>query len=158
MVAHWLAAAVAGRPLRVCGDPRICRDYIYVGDLTEAMLAVCRLVGPDEWGDPCATVPVVNIGSGVRTPLIEALTVVVEAVGPPVAVEFEAARGFDRGDVWLDVSAATRLLAWRPQISLRHGIGATWQAMRRPTSVAESPLTSAVGNGVYPSVVAFGAD
>jgi UDP-glucose 4-epimerase len=138
VVAHWLAAALDRRPLRLFGDPRAGRDYVFVDDVTDAMVAVYqRAFG---WTDPVT----LNIGSGVRTSLIELLATVVVTVREQVVVEFDMARPFDRHDVALDVTAARRALGWQPGTMLSSGIAQTWQAMRAP-----GPPDRA---GVYPSV------
>ena len=57
---YWLRAAAEGEPLTVYGNPDSTRDYVYVGDVAEAMLATHRAAVPP---------PVVNVGSGEPTSL-----------------------------------------------------------------------------------------
>src|SRR4051812_35884682 len=42
VVPHWLDAVAAGRPLRLFGDPSTRRDYVFVHDVTAALVAVWR--------------------------------------------------------------------------------------------------------------------
>jgi UDP-glucose 4-epimerase len=128
VIAHWLAAARRDQPLKLFGDPRTGRDYVFVADAVQAMVAVYRLTAPPRW-DPGDQPLILNLGSGVRTALIDLLATLVQTVRRPVVVEFEPARPFDRSDVWLDVSAAARTLGWWPSTTLADGIAATWDAM-----------------------------
>jgi UDP-glucose 4-epimerase len=155
VLAHWLVAARDGLPLRLFGDPRTCRDYVYVDDVIAAMLAIYRCAGTVAGRPGPEPKPIVNVGSGRPTSLMELLATVVETVPPPLTVRFDPARGFDRGDVWLDVSAGADRLGWRPETPLRKGVAATWQALRQPRW---EPVASMARNGVYPSVVTSDAD
>jgi UDP-glucose 4-epimerase len=122
VVGYWLRAAAQGEPLTVYGDPDSTRDYVYVGDVAEAMLAAHRAAAPP---------PVVNVGSGEPTSLRQLAGAVRDAVGDPgLRVEHQPARGFDRTHTWLDVGLAARTLGWRAETPLAAGIAAAWHAAR----------------------------
>lgn len=127
VIAHWLEAVAAGRPLRVYGDPTVCRDYVYVTDVAEALYRV-HLLGCEGCTDDEPLV--VNIGSGRPVALMELVGVLGLCVGRDLAVEYEVGRGFDRGSVWFDVSRAADVLDWRPYVPLEQGIGLSWEALR----------------------------
>jgi UDP-glucose 4-epimerase len=123
VVAHWLDAAANGRPLTVYGPPEYRRDYVYVDDVVAAMTAVHQ-AGP--------LPEVLNIGSGQPVSLAGLLAVVrAVAARRDLAVRFEAARRFDRRDIWLDSGLARRALGWTASTSLADGIRVTWQAHLR---------------------------
>jgi|GEM_PF-1137400 len=151
VIAHWLAAVLEERPLQLFGDPRTCRDFVYVDDVINAMVAVYRLVEAQRQAPSALTF---NIGSGLRTPLIELLATVAETVARPFVVEFRPPRPFDRGDVWLDIGVAVLELDWRPSTSLAHGVAATWAGMHGQRSevtgqaLLRSPQTLADGRPV----------
>lgn len=117
VIAHWLAAAAEGEPLRMFGAPATSRDFVYVDDVCDAFL---RVVSSD---DPP---PVVNIGSGRPTTLGELAEIVDDVVGG-VETVLEPDRGFDVARSWLDVGLATESLGWKPRTGLRDGIARTWQ-------------------------------
>ena len=122
VIGHWFQAAASGRPLEVFGDQETSRDYVYVADAAAAVGAVHRAVAPPA---------VLNIGSGVATSLGELGALVREVVGgDPVGVKVIPARGFDRRDVFLDVTLARTTIGWSPATSLRDGLEATWAAMQ----------------------------
>jgi UDP-glucose 4-epimerase len=128
VVAHWLAAVAAGRPLRLIGEPSSRRDYVHVDDVAAAMVRVLR-----SQADPLRRAEldgaVLNIGSGQPTSLTELSAVVRAAVDRPIEIVRAPGRGFDRTDVWLDVRRAASVLGWTPGIGLADGVARTWRAL-----------------------------
>lgn len=124
VIAHWLAAAAAGRPLRVYGDAETERDFIYVDDVVHAVAKMLRC--DDELP------PILNIGSGYPTRLFDLLEDVRDVVDPlPVSVvQHDLRPGVDRHSYHLDVSLAARTIGWTPQTPLDVGIGQTWNHIR----------------------------
>jgi UDP-glucose 4-epimerase len=125
VVAHWIDAALRGRPLTIFGAPETVRDYVYVADATAAMVAIAA----------APTTPmVVNVGSGEPTSLAE-LARVVQSVATEarydVEIQLVPSRTFDRQRVWLDVSLARASLGWRPNVGLVEGVRHTWHAASR---------------------------
>lgn len=124
VVAYWLQAAAAGRHLTVYGDPGTTRDYVYLADVLDALLAV----------HAADTVPaVVNIGSGRPTSLGELAELLLAVVGDPRRrLEQRPARGFDVPHTWLDVRLAADALGWSPTTDLRTGLRLAWEAVPVP--------------------------
>jgi UDP-glucose 4-epimerase len=124
VIAHWLAAAAAGRPLRLFGNPGTVRDYVYIDDVVDALARI------GEFGrDGAAPPDVINIGSGEPTRLGELLELVLAAVSGPVDVERLPGRGFDHYDAVLDIRRAAELVGWQPETSLPAGLAKTWWAL-----------------------------
>lgn len=124
VVAHWLQSAARGEPLVLLGDGRTVRDFVYIDDLVDALVAVDQHVGD---------LPrVLNIGSGIPTSLAELAKTVLDVVGDP-RLEFrsEAPREFDLRQTWLDVTLARDVLEWWPATTLRTGIQAAWVDLRQ---------------------------
>lgn len=121
VVAHWLRAAGRGEDIRVFGDPATTRDYVYVNDIADALVAVDGL--------DVELPPAVNIGSGRPTSLGELAETVLDVVAAQgLRVIIEQRRSFDVSQTWLDVTLAGEILRWQPATSLRDGIGAAWAA------------------------------
>lgn len=122
VIAHWLAAATAGRPLQLFGDPATVRDFVYVGDVAQALLRIHRHEG--------ALPGVVNVGSGTPTRLGELADLVLGVVGDPgLGLEQATSRSFDVTRTWLDSTLAERVLGWSARTSLRRGVEQTWQSV-----------------------------
>jgi UDP-glucose 4-epimerase len=125
VIAHWLHAASTGGPLVLLGSPETVRDYVYVGDIVDALVTVHRTPRP--------LPPIVNVGSGGGTSLDELANIVLDVVGDPaLKLEVRPARAFDLSRTWLDIELAARTLDWRPRTSLRDGVAAAWASVRAP--------------------------
>ncbi len=130
VLGYWMRAALDGGPLRIIGDPDCSRDYVYIADVVDsigrvdAALRSGRLF-PDRRspGDPV----VLNIGSGVPTPLTELVSVMLGVVGRDLPLVYTEARSLDRRHVWLDVTQAHETLGWRPSTGLVEGVTRMWR-------------------------------
>ncbi|WP_228373729.1 NAD-dependent epimerase/dehydratase family protein [Demequina soli] len=119
VLAIWMRAALAGAPIRLYGGGTVARDYVHVDDVVDAVARV--IARPD-------APPVVNIGSGVPTPLCDLLDVLTHAIGADgVRVEHLPSRGVDPDSTWLDVSLAHDALGWEPRVGLAEGIAGMWE-------------------------------
>lgn len=117
-----------GRAATIFGDGSQTRDFVYVGDVVRAQLAVARA------GRPVT----VNVGTGVETSVLGLVGAVAAAAGRPiVAPEFALARTGEVHRSCLDVArlrdelgvvAETSLVA-----GLRHTLG--WMAARPPVAL-----------------------
>jgi nucleoside-diphosphate-sugar epimerase len=120
-IVNWfIRLALEGKPLTIYGEGRQERDYIFVEDLAEAMLALAQAPG--------VSGEVFNLGSATRTPFLEMAHLVAEAVpGTQVQqVEWPADRYFvETGDYVSEIGKLTRAIGWRPRTSLKEGIGRT---------------------------------
>ncbi len=112
--------ALAGQSLPIYGDGLQLRDYVYIGDVVDAL----RLVGVDDRSDG----RVYNVGSGVGTSMIEMARLVVDIAGtgrvehqpwPPLVHEI------DTGDFVADVTRIEREIGWRPATPLADGLRRT---------------------------------
>lgn len=121
-VAAFLDRALRGQPIEIWGDGTVVRDYVYVGDIVQALLAAARHAGARK---------VFNIGSGVGVSLNELAREVGRAAGRELEVRYAPGRGFDVPANVLDASAAREELGWRPATPLAEGLQRTWEWMRR---------------------------
>jgi nucleoside-diphosphate-sugar epimerase len=121
---RFIAAALAGEPIRVHGDGEQSRDVTYVDDAVGATVAAGTAAG--------ATGPV-NIGGGSRVTVNEALAVLSRILGR----ELEVVRGEPvAGDVRhtsADLGRARELLGYAPLVGLEEGLGreVEWLRERR---------------------------
>ncbi|MFG3051499.1 NAD-dependent epimerase/dehydratase family protein [Kitasatospora sp. NPDC048239] len=120
---HWLAAAARDEPVRIFGDPRVARDYVHVDDVARMLAVIHDTVG----AGLADTLPeVLNVGSGIPTPLGDLLDIVREVVGRNLVVRPEEGRPFDRQSNWLDTSLARDVLGWKAEVELRDGVRQCW--------------------------------
>jgi UDP-glucose 4-epimerase len=109
-----------GRP-KVFGTGRQTRDYIYVGDLVEAIMAA----GDADVGGA------VNIGTEEETTVLQLIDAVREAAGKPdgeFEPEFADARLGEVERSCLAVGRAREVLGWQSRVDVREGIRRTLAA------------------------------
>ncbi len=112
--------ALAGLPLPIYGDGLQLRDYIFIGDLVQAML----VVGADAASDG----RVYNVGSGVGIRMIDAARLIVETVGAGQVETLpwpRVAQQIDTGDFVADIGRIEREMGWRPSVALAEGLRLT---------------------------------
>jgi CDP-paratose 2-epimerase len=117
-VAHFLIAAVLGRPITIYGDGKQVRDLLYVDDLVRAFERAWERLD-DTAGR------VYNIGGGPTNTLAvwtEFGPLLAELLGRPVPVEFGPWRPGDQKVYVTDVRRAAAEFGWQPTVSARDGI------------------------------------
>jgi UDP-glucose 4-epimerase len=118
VVAIFFGRLARGEPLRVFGDGRQTRDYVYVGDVVVATLAAKGHAG------------VFNVGTGIETSVLELAGACARVAGISVALEHEPARPGELQRSVLDPTRAKRELGFRAETALDEGLAATWDFVR----------------------------
>jgi UDP-glucose 4-epimerase len=125
-VSVFLYRVWQGLPLTVWGDGNNTRDYFYVADLIQALVACGeRDLGP---------APIYNIGGNEEISLAQLIEHIEMVVGKKAQIESQPARAFESQRVVLDTTRARNDLEWRPQVSFCLGLDLTWQWMREAFS------------------------
>jgi UDP-glucose 4-epimerase len=115
VVAIFLGAWRRGEQLTVYGDGAAERDYLYVGDVAEA---VCATIDASVGG-------VFNIGTGVATSVNALIALMTELLGPPAGVRHAPERAGEIQRSCVDPSRAAREGLWHPRTMLREGLERT---------------------------------
>jgi UDP-glucose 4-epimerase len=119
VVNRMIHLALSDEPLPIYGDGRQRRDYIYIDDASDALLA---LAASDE------AEGVYNVGTGVGTPIVEMADAITAFAGggriehvawPPLAEQIET------GDFVADVSRIRHDVGWHAAVSLHDGLRRT---------------------------------
>jgi len=108
VVKIFLERAREGKPLIIYGDGEAVRDFIYVGDVVDALIKAAL--------SEKASGRILNIGSGKPTKVKELAEVVAKETGVKIIYESER-----RGEIKFslaDISLAKKLLNWNPKIYL----------------------------------------
>jgi UDP-glucuronate 4-epimerase len=107
-----------GRPIRMHGDGSSERDYTYITDILDGIMAGLDWTAQAGPG----TVDIVNLGGGARVRLDRLIALIAAALGREPTIE----RHPDQpGDVRLtdaDLEHAGRVLGFRPQVGIEEGI------------------------------------
>jgi UDP-glucose 4-epimerase len=116
VIAIFLERMAADEPTQIFGDGRQSRDFIYVSDVAQAMLAAAGHDGG-----------VYNVGTGVETSVLELHALCRRVAGSDREPELAPARLGDLRRSVLDPSKVERDLGWRPAYDLESGLRATWE-------------------------------
>ena len=118
VITAFMRRILEGVPLVVYGDGTQTRDYIYVDDLCEGIVASMT---SDRSG-------VIQLGSGTGITLNRLIAEITRVVGPSwrIEVRYEPFRVGEVRHNWTDVTKARKELGWMPRTSLRDGLAHTW--------------------------------
>jgi UDP-glucose 4-epimerase len=117
-VLNWfIRLALDDETIPIYGDGSILRDFLFVDDLTEALLQVGLTEG--SYGE------IMNVGSGEAVSFRDLIARIIELAGSgrctfaPFTAERKA---LEPGDYWADISKIRSITGWKPQTSLRDGL------------------------------------
>jgi UDP-glucose 4-epimerase len=117
VVAIFMDRLRAGAGVKIFGDGEQTRDFVYVGDVVEAVLAAAGHSGGT-----------FNVGTGAETSVNELFEACRRIAGVEAEAEHAAARPGDARRSVVDVSLAASTLGWRPATALEEGLRLTWGA------------------------------
>ena len=115
MVNWFIRQAMDDKTIRVFGDGRQVRDYIYVDDLAEAFIRAA--VTEACWGE------VFNVGSGVPTSIRALAQQVLEVVGSKAEWLYKESQEAGTDSMCADVALASHKLGFSPRVRLKDGLG-----------------------------------
>jgi UDP-glucuronate 4-epimerase len=112
-----------GQAVRMHGDGSSERDYTYISDCVDGVLAaLARTEGGESGGGAAGSVEMLNIGGGERVRLDRLIALIATTLGREARIE----RHPDQpGDVRLtdaDLHRAERALGYRPRVGIEEGI------------------------------------
>jgi UDP-glucose 4-epimerase len=118
VIAIFMERMRAGEPTQIFGDGLQTRDFVYVGDVVQAVLAAAG-------GGP----GVFNIGTGIETSVVELHALCRQVTGSEREPEFQPPRPGDARRSVVDPTRAARELGWRSERGLEEGLEATWRSI-----------------------------
>ena len=119
VVAIFMERLARGEETLVYGDGEQSRDFVYVGDVVDAVLAG----GGADGGT-------FNVGTGIETTVNDLHRLCAQTLGVDAAPRHVEARPGDARRSVLDVTRAGQALGWRPQVPLEEGLRRTWESIR----------------------------
>jgi UDP-glucose 4-epimerase len=114
VIPHFLRQAARGGSLVLHGKGNQTRDFVYLDDVVDALVAAATA--------PTVDRQVINIGSGVETSIRELAQSVIETLG--VETEWIYIEDQDPGPsrMCADISLAHQKLGYKPRVSLEAGL------------------------------------
>jgi UDP-glucose 4-epimerase len=118
VVAIFLDRMRDGKETEIFGDGDQTRDFVYVGDVVEALVAAAHSTEAGLY----------NIGSGVATTVGELHRLCAESAGVQQEPRFGPDRPGDLRHSVIDPSLAAQELGWHAETTLAAGLAETWNA------------------------------
>jgi UDP-glucose 4-epimerase len=114
VIPRFLKQALSGGSLVIFGDGKQSRDFVFIDDVVRALERAASVQNIDR---AC-----INIGSGVGTSLSQVVDTIQDLIGTRVHRLRNEEEGSGVTRLVADISLASKLLDWSPQVSLRDGL------------------------------------
>jgi UDP-glucose 4-epimerase len=124
IITALISRALQGQEIEIWGDGSVVRDYIYVRDVVDALIAT----GLDQSSER-----VFNIGSGHGRDLREVIAAIEMQLGTKLRVAWKPGRAMDIPASVLSIDRAKAVLNWAPKTSFEDGLKQTilwWRGQR----------------------------
>ncbi|HSE65300.1 MAG TPA: SDR family NAD(P)-dependent oxidoreductase [Thermoanaerobaculia bacterium] len=125
-VVNWFVRlALEGKPIPIFGTGKILRDFLYVDDCVDALVAAAC--------EPATVGEIVNVGNDRSSTFLEVAEILREIVPGTeiVFTDFSPERkAQEPGDFVSDISKIRRLTGWSPRVGLRDGLARTVEFYR----------------------------
>ena len=128
VISIFLDRARSGEAITVFGDGEQTRDFVYVGDVVEALVAgLLANERPEQ-------LPIYNVAGGNAVSLRRLLEVVgtLEGVNAPLRLSFGKARQGDIRHSLADVRRIRAAFGWQAQTAMAEGLHRTLQSLPKP--------------------------
>ncbi|WP_406194058.1 NAD-dependent epimerase/dehydratase family protein [Kitasatospora sp. NBC_01560] len=112
VVARFVQAALAGRPITIAGDGRQSRNFVYVEDLADAHVRALSPAAEDQTFALEGSTPV----------SVRGIADTVDELLGPVSIEHIEARTADYSGRRISAAQAKRLLGWSPRTNFADGV------------------------------------
>jgi UDP-glucose 4-epimerase len=114
VVPHFLQQAVRGGTIVIHGRGSQTRDFIFIDDVVEAMVAAATAPTIDRL--------VINVGRGVATPIRTLAQNVIEVVGSRAEWIYKASQEPGPESMSADLELASKKLGFTPRVTLEDGL------------------------------------
>ncbi|MCB8982838.1 MAG: NAD-dependent epimerase/dehydratase family protein [Ardenticatenaceae bacterium] len=129
VIPRFLQQALTGGSVVIFGDGQQTRDFVYVDDVTAALVSAATAVNVNR--------QVINVGSGVETSLDNLVNEIETVTGHTVNRIYNGEKSGGVPRLVADVSRAQTLLGFRPFTSLAAGLRRTLQEDERFSGLVE---------------------
>jgi UDP-glucose 4-epimerase len=129
VIAALIKSALAGQTLEIWGDGEVVRDFVYVDDVIDSLMAVVPHAGPHR---------LFNVGHGVGRSINEVIADIEAMLGHgPLPRLYTPGRQADVPVNVLDIRLIQRELGWRPRTEWREALTRTADWVRKTGAVIE---------------------
>jgi UDP-glucose 4-epimerase len=121
LIAAIVSKALRGETNEIWGDGSVIRDYIFIDDVVEALVAAASDRSEGR---------IFNIGSGQSRSVREAIAAIERALGKKLDINWKQGRAADVPASVVAIERARDLMGWAPKTSLEAGLAETIQWWR----------------------------
>jgi UDP-glucuronate 4-epimerase len=117
---------LAGEPIKVFNHGKMRRDFTYIDDIVEGVLAA--LDRPPKVKDGAPPARLYNLGNSKAENLMDFVAALEATLGKKAAVDFQPMQPGDVAETFADITASARDLGFRPRTGIKEGIArfAAW--------------------------------
>ncbi len=123
VIPNYLRQSAQGGTIVIHGDGKQTRDYVYLDDVVDAMLAAATA--------PEANHEIINIGSGVETTVAELSALAQKVTDRKAQMLINSQTDSGPSRMCADIRKAKKILGYDPQFSLETGLQTTYQQDKR---------------------------
>ncbi len=123
VIPSFLQRVISGGSVIVHGDGGNTRDYVYLDDVVDALVAASTAPSVDRL--------VINVGSGVDTSVNDLVDLVARVVGKQVIPLYSAKTSAGVSRLCADLTLAREKLGYQPKVSLEEGLRRTLELDER---------------------------
>ena len=114
VIPQFMKKAVEGGTLVIYGDGNQTRDFVYIDDVVDALVAAATASNVNR--------AIINVGSGEETSINDLAKKVARVVGREVEVIHNRAESGGVSRLVADLTLAQKLLGYRPKVTLMEGL------------------------------------
>jgi UDP-glucose 4-epimerase len=119
VIPYFIRQSAHNGTIVIHGDGNQTRDYVYVDDVTNAMVSAATIDGINQ--------KTINIGSGRETSVRELAQSIVDITGGSPEIVFNPHNEVTTQRMCADISSARQLLKYEPRIALETGLRLTFE-------------------------------
>ncbi len=117
VIPDFLKRAIEGRSIVVHGEGKQTRDFVYIDDVVDALVAASIAPGVDRL--------VINVGSGVETSIADLVEAVGEAIGQSLSPLHTSTQSGGVSRMSANLALAATKLGFQPRVALADGLRRT---------------------------------
>lgn len=125
-IAKFARLIESGAKVPLYGGGQTARDYTYIDDILDGVLAAI-----ERTGDPALGCRMYNLGGAQVTTLVELVDRLAAALGKPAAIEWLAEQPGDVPLTCADLTRSAAELGYAPKVPLAEGLGRYCQWLRQ---------------------------
>lgn len=107
-------AILTGKPIKQFGDGSTARDYTFIDDIVEGIIACLQLKQPGS--------EIINLGNNTPVKLSEFIALLEKITGHKAQINQVEMQPGDVTQTYADISKAQKLLGYQPQVSFEAGL------------------------------------